>query len=448
MEADWQNGIVTYLNPAAELSFPELTAQHLDHPIFSVIKERLGSTTSDFQCEVIVKERIYEQKIYFLPGTGLIRVYSHDITQQKEIQKNLARLASFPEQNPSPIIEIDLDGNITYRNPACFRIFPDLTATDHPVLGPFREKFADLKAGTISSYSVEIRHNDRFYTQQAKIFGEYQVIRIFNLDITQQKHNEELIREKNKEITDSINYAKRIQDAKLPKIEDVKAAFHDSFILFKPKDIVSGDFYFFERKDDKLFIAAADCTGHGVPGAFMSLIGCEKLEDALTQTSEPSQVLRLLNTGVRASLRQSQSCDSTRDGMDIAFCAVDVNARTIEFAGANRPLWILNKDTRELREIRGTKTAIGGFTDNTQHFHTNTVQLSKGDTFYIFSDGYADTFGGTDEKKLTTKKFKEILLGICHLSMDEQKTYLDQFIETWKNGIEQIDDILVIGIRL
>ncbi|HET6991746.1 MAG TPA: 7TM diverse intracellular signaling domain-containing protein, partial [Bacteroidia bacterium] len=220
----------------------------------------------------------------------------------------------------------------------------------------------------------------------------------------------EIIEEKNKDITDSINYSKRIQQAKLPKKEEITAALPQNFVLFKPKDIVSGDFYFFHKNNQSVFIAAADCTGHGVPGALMSMIGSEKLDDALSQTTNTSEILSHLNKGIKTSLRQSDSDESTRDGMDIAICSVDTTNCIVNYAGANRPIWIIRKSQQAIEEIKATKKAIGGLTEDNQHFETHEIKLQHGDTFYIFSDGYADTFNGEQGKKLTTKKFKEILL--------------------------------------
>jgi serine phosphatase RsbU (regulator of sigma subunit)/tetratricopeptide (TPR) repeat protein len=257
-----------------------------------------------------------------------------------------------------------------------------------------------------------------------------------------------IIEEKNKDITDSINYAKRIQQAKLPDKKEIASALPQSFVLFKPKDIVSGDFYFFSRKDQDIFLAAADCTGHGVPGAFMSLIGSERLEDAVLQNSDTSEILKQLNRGVKASLRQTDSDVSTRDGMDIALCAVNTKNRIIKYAGANRPLWIIRNGQTVMEEIKPTKKAIGGFTEDNQYFDSHEIKLQQGDTFYICTDGYADQFSGQRGKKLMTKKFKEILIGIQDKSMESQEKHLNDFIEDWKSGTEQVDDILVIGVRI
>lgn len=266
-----------------------------------------------------------------------------------------------------------------------------------------------------------------------------------NNEIERQK---QLIEEKQKAITDSISYARRIQQAKLPKKEEIYSSLTESFVLYKPKDIVSGDFYFFLKTDQAIFIAAADCTGHGVPGAFMSMIGSEKLEDAVLKSSDTSEILKQLNIGIKTSLRQSDNNESTRDGMDIAICSVDSTNRIVKYSGANRPLWIIRNGLKTVEEIKATKKAIGGFTADDQHFDCHEIKLQRGDTFYLFTDGYADTFGGKEEKKLTTKKFKEILLSVQDKTMKEQEIYLDKFIEGWKGSTEQIDDILVIGVQL
>jgi len=265
--------------------------------------------------------------------------------------------------------------------------------------------------------------------------------------VTIEEKNEKL-GEALKDITDSINYALRIQQAILPDKKEVYLALPQSFILFKPKDIVSGDFYFFHKNDQSVFIAAVDCTGHGVPGAFMSMVGSERLTDAVQHSNNTSEILSRLNRGVKTSLKQSSKDESTRDGMDIAICSVDTKNRIVKYAGANRPMWIIRSGQTEVEEIKATKVAIGGLTEDNQHFDSHELKLQAGDTFYICTDGYADQFSGKDGKKLMTRKLKEILVGIQNKAMPEQELYLDNFVEDWKAGTEQVDDILVIGIRV
>ena len=267
-----------------------------------------------------------------------------------------------------------------------------------------------------------------------------------------------IIELKNEETEQSIQYAKRIQYAILPPEEEINAYLKNYFILYKPKDIVSGDFYFFsdqyanaQTNSGNLVIAAVDCTGHGVPGAFMSMVGNEKLKDAVDESCEPSKILSGLNRGIKQALRQGGEA-GTKDGMDICLCTFpafvnDAKTTQVNYAGANRPLWIIKNNSTEVEEIKATKQAIGGHTDVNQVFEQHSITLNKNDTIYLFSDGYADQFGGPNKKKLMTKKFKEILLSIQNQSMAQQHKYLTSYIEDWCKHTEQIDDILVIGIK-
>lgn len=250
---------------------------------------------------------------------------------------------------------------------------------------------------------------------------------------------------KNQEIISSIDYAKRIQTALLPNIEDIDKKLKEYFILYRPKDIVSGDFYYFNVISNDVFVASADCTGHGVPGAFMSLIGSKELHLANTKTTSPSEILAILNNGIKETLKQNNK-DGTRDGMDIAL--VKINGSQVTYSGANRPLWILKNNSLEIEEIKATKSAIAGFTEDNYKFEEHKFHLNTKDTIYLFSDGFIDQFGGVKQKKLTIKRFREYLLSIKNNPMNEQKLLLNSFFEEWKGNIEQVDDVLVIGIRL
>lgn len=268
-----------------------------------------------------------------------------------------------------------------------------------------------------------------------------------NLVISNQKkeveHQNRLIQQQKNEITDSINYAQRIQQAILPYRSDISIS--DFFILYKPKDIVSGDFYFYRETPDGYLAAVADCTGHGVPGAFMSLIGSKELKEITEQSHEPGKILSRLNKAVKQTLKQNNN-DATRDGMDIVL--VHVSGTRITYAGANRPLWYVSHGQHELKELKATKHAIGGLTDNNQEFEEHVLELEKGDVIYLCSDGFADQFGGDKGKKLSTKKMKEDLLRISSRPMNEQESYLSTTIEAWRGDIEQLDDICVIGIKI
>lgn len=253
----------------------------------------------------------------------------------------------------------------------------------------------------------------------------------------------------NKDITASIRYAKRIQDAILPPDDFVRKTLPNTFVLFKPKDIVSGDFYWMEEKNDHIVFAAVDCTGHGVPGAFMSIVGHNVLDRVVGEynLTEPARILDELNKGISDALRQSTLEDNTvRDGMDIAMCSFNRKTGVLQFAGAYNPLWIIRKN--ELIEVKANKFPIGNsrMGDN-QKFTNHEIQLEKGDTIYIFSDGYCDQFGGPAGKKFKASALRQLLTASQHLNMAEQKQLLDKTIEDWRGTHEQVDDILIIGTR-
>lgn len=253
----------------------------------------------------------------------------------------------------------------------------------------------------------------------------------------------------NKDITDSINYAKQIQRARLSNPSIILNHLPDAFGLYKPKDVVSGDFYWFaEHESGKLLMAAADCTGHGIPGAFMSLIGIDELNHAVLEKRlcDASAILSSLNKGVKKALRQNEENSMSRDGMDIALIIFDLKNNTMEYAGANRPLYYIRDN--QLNEIPPTKAAIGGTTSNEQEFKSHVREIKKNDMIYVFTDGFADQFGGESGKKFMTKRFKDLLLSIHHKPATEQEAILEKSLEEWKKEISQVDDILVMGVRI
>ena len=255
----------------------------------------------------------------------------------------------------------------------------------------------------------------------------------------------EVIEMKNKDITDSINYAKRIQDAILPTTASFKALFPDSFFLFKPKDIVSGDFYWLSEINDRVFIAAADCTGHGVPGAMVSVVCSNALNRAVKEfeITEPGKILDKVRELVLETFAKSQA--DVKDGMDISLACFDPHTKQVQWSGANNSFWYVRGD--ELNEIVADKQPIGK-ADNPRPFTTHTITAQKGDSIYLYTDGYADQFGGPQGKKFMKKRFKELLVNLRNISMKEQWKAIDRTIVEWQGPGEQIDDILVIGIKV
>jgi len=252
---------------------------------------------------------------------------------------------------------------------------------------------------------------------------------------------------KKQEITDSINYAKRIQDSILPSIKEIKKTWNDVFVFFQPKDIVSGDFYWYNKiNENEFLIAVADCTGHGVPGGFMSMICSDKLNDAVSHTKNPAEILFRTNNAIKFALRSDD--DESKDGMEILLLKVNTQTRKIYFAGANLTLMINRQGASEIESIRSTKASVGSITPHDFEYELFELELSKGDQLYFSSDGYADQFGGPDGKKYLSKSLKNYIFSIKKEPFQKQQELLTDNIHNWMQGHEQVDDLLMIGIRL
>ncbi|MCW3082901.1 MAG: hypothetical protein JWP12_267 [Bacteroidetes bacterium] len=252
-----------------------------------------------------------------------------------------------------------------------------------------------------------------------------------------------------KHVTDSIKYAKRIQEAILPPDSLVKRVLPNSFVLYKPKDIVSGDFYWIDEKDGKTMFAAVDCTGHGVPGAFMSIVGYNILKHSVNNNNftTPSLILDALNEGVSETLHHGHEESQAKDGMDLSFCTIDYNAMELQYAGAFNPLYVIRDG--QLIQTKADKFPIGLFLgEEKKKFTNHTFKLQQGDVIYIFSDGYADQFGGPNGKKFMANHFRDLLLDVHKHPIDKQKEFLNQTIEEWRGPLDQVDDILVIGVKI
>jgi tetratricopeptide (TPR) repeat protein len=281
------------------------------------------------------------------------------------------------------------------------------------------------------------------------IFNRFQITRKQRDLIEKQKETVdqafEKLGEKNREILDSINYAKRIQSAILPPQKLVKQYLPESFILYKPKDIVAGDFYWVESLANTVLFAAADCTGHGVPGALVSVVCNNGLNRSVREygLKEPSEILDKTREIVIAEFEKSE--EDVKDGMDIAVCSL--NGKELHYAGANNPIWIIRKDSAEVEEIKADKQPIGKFGAEAP-FTNHKILLSEGDTVYIFSDGFADQFGGDKGKKYKSGKFKQLLLSVQKEKMEQQRKLIDDAFEQWRGSLEQLDDVCVIGVKI
>jgi len=282
----------------------------------------------------------------------------------------------------------------------------------------------------------------KVYTRQLR-----EIIRERTAEVVAQK---EVIEEKNKDIMDSIQYAQKIQQALLPPEDDLGKLNLDGFILFLPRDVVSGDFYWLAQHEGKIITVTADCTGHGVPGAFMSMLGVAFLNNIVVAQgiTKASDILNELRAEVISALKQKGHEGEQKDGMDLALHVIDYEKMTIDFAGANNPL-ILVRDN-EIIQVKGDRMPIGIHERADQPFINHEIKALKGDVIYTFSDGYQDQFGGAKNKKFMIKKLKELFIEIHNKPMEEQKSILKKAFYDWivPYNVEQIDDIIVIGVRI
>ena len=341
-----------------------------------------------------------------------------------------------------------------------FRVLAEEPDVSRAILKMLVQRMREQNAAIVAEYQQREKELTRLVDERTRELQEandrlqktYDEIRIQNLNLAAAKEtiHEQLtvITQKNEDITASIQYAKRIQNAILPAQIELDLMFPHNFVLYMPKDIVSGDFYWAARDRNVRSVAAVDCTGHGVPGAFMSVMGYSSLNQIITRThlSKVGQILNQLDSNIRDSLRQSGQEGQSRDGMDLALCSV-VGGYTLHYAGANNPLY-LYRANGEFIEIKADKRPIGGGQYVLEDFTRHTIPLSPGDTFYIFSDGFADQFGGPRGKKYSYKKMRELMTEILPLEMTEQRVRLHEAFEEWRGDEEQMDDVLVMGIRV
>ncbi|MFW5658561.1 MAG: PAS domain S-box protein [Bacteroidota bacterium] len=420
--------------------------------------------------------------------------------ETQKVEETEGRFKALIQNSLDLITIVDAKGEITYQSPSSERVlgFPpeDIVGQSifellHGEDRPLMQNVLDQKAQTFF-FAYRMQHydgswryfecsgtnltenpliqgivinardvSDRKKEEEARRQKELAAIR-FNMEkekaeeernvIAKQKEQIEeayqIIEHKNEEIMDSINYAFRIQTAILPSDEEIQKSLPNSFVFFRPKDVVSGDFYWFTETPEYVLITAADCTGHGVPGAFMTMIGNTLLNQIVKQEGivMPDLILNELHKGVRRALKQDQGSES-KDGMDISFITLEKNSKKLHWAGANNPLVFVRNG--EIDQIKADKNAIGGRQDEDERLFTrHSIDILEGDKFFIFSDGYQDQFGGPRGRKFMVKKFKKLLAEISTESPQKQKETLNQQIEDWmgKNH-EQVDDMVIIGLQ-
>lgn len=397
---------------------------------------------------------------------------TQDITERKRAEKEermKSRMQSLSENSPDMILRINLLGKLVYVNPAVAD-FIDLPAADlvkkriadleiDPRFTDFMQEtlaiVRDQQEQMISEVAVSAPNGERIMEIKAipelGEEGELETILFVAHDMTEFKKIEQEIKEKNKKISDSINYAQRIQTSILPDTRLLQEFFPRSFIFYRPKDVVSGDFPWFFRKENIYYIAAVDCTGHGVPGALISFIGHFLLNNivSLDNNLTASQILDLLHAEVRSTLKQDQEGALGRDGMDLALCKIDPDHQVLEFAGAHRPLYYLRKG--ELTEYQGTRKGIGGIPlakKVEKDFENHIINYQKGDQIFIFSDGLPDQLGGPERRKYQAKRIREALTEKQEASMAHFSRHFSMDFYEWMGEEKQVDDVLLIGIEL
>jgi len=482
-----EEGIVQYVSPSVKT----ILGYEMDEMLGTNRFERGESILFDAFKELIENpkstktfEYRYEKKnhgIVWLETTGRnlidnaaiggIIFNTRDITVRKvaeEAQRMSGEMQALSENSPDMIVRLNPDGQFFYANPIVEKL------TGVPRAGLKQKKLSEIQFNPeIIEFFEEGIENVKLTkrkfegekmmpTVEGKRIMQVNVIPEFNKnhdvetilfvahDITQRKSIELEIEKKNKDITESINYAQRIQSAIIPDTKLIKQFIPNSFIFYKPRDVVSGDFPWFFPHKDYLYIAAVDCTGHGVPGALLSFIGYFLLNSIVDhdRAHTAGQVLDMLHSGVRRTLRQEADDASARDGMDIALCRINYNKKEIQYAGAHRPLYYLSGDTIE--QYKGNSKAIGGIPPRRREeedFKTHIINYKPGDRIYFFSDGLPDQIGGDSGRKYQARRIRDAVQKYQNLPMEDVgKFFVDDF-KDWKGDQKQIDDVLLIGIE-
>ena len=483
-----ENGTIRYISPSVQpilgYSASELQGssdlEHV-HPegkesylnLFHHIKAYPGSkATAQFEYKT------KSGKYIWLEATGTnfmsnpaIHGYilnSRDITEHRRAeqeQRMRSKMQALSENSPDLITRLE-NGVISYINPviknytgndASLFLHKNANETqlDSLVLNHWLKIVEEVKISS-ETVSTEMDFPSTLGKRVMQVnaipeFDEHKTLEsvlVVSHDVTERKMIELDIQHKNKKINDSINYARRIQNAILPDTNLIMKALPDSFILYKPRDVVSGDFPWFVQQGNDIFIAAVDCTGHGVPGALLSLIGYFLLNDIVKSRNitDPGKILDLLDEGVTQTLRQDHMDAATKDGMDIALCRINTKTKTVEYAGAHRPLHVITNGI--LEEVKGNKFPVGGgLYKNQTSFTTTKIVLKAGDGIYFSSDGFPDQFGGPDGRKLGSKKMRELVEGFHTMPAAEAEQAFNHAWESWRGTHRQTDDVLLIGIK-
>lgn len=449
---------VTSLGAVANvLGDTELAIHYLGKALDSSIRLGFVQTEARVYDELgVVSQRLkkYEEAIaYYIKGLELreqLQNVQGNITSQYHMGSILYEMQEYEEAEKFYKKAAELAERAAAR-PKLMRTYGAMAqlykAWDKPWQAlEYYEKQAEAKSNLSEESNLQLKNLKSIY-QVEKAEQEAEIQRLRNVEL---RSAYDQIEAQTNNILDSINYARRIQEALLPPFSQFQKAFADAFVLYHPRDIVSGDFYWFAQHDQKVFVAAIDCTGHGVPGAFMTVMANSLLDEIINmqEVEDPAQVLLELDTKVRRHLHQGHAEDTgSQDGMDIALLQIDLQSREIIFAGAKSPLYLVRNG--HLNEIKGSKFPIGSTQFGTlKVFDAHAMQGEAGDCLYLSTDGYRDQFGGPDSKKFQSRRLRELLIEDQTAPMTTQLQKLEEAFFSWKNGEKQTDDVLVIGLRL
>lgn len=461
-----------------------------NHIPFILVSGTVGEETAVSLIKSGAKDYVMKDNLSRLPESIKREIKDAQLIKERnDLLLKSNKLSQIVESSHDIIFNFDIEQNITYFNKSADEVFKFSNSNLSQksltkIIGQdwssfFQTKIlADLNKLGVWKGELNFKKSDlsnlpviaSIVQHQKSEFNEFSLIAI---DISERKAHEKEIIElnasleetvkirtaelsktnddiklKNKEITDSIKYAKYLQNSILPTDNYIKKLFPESFIFYKPKDIVSGDFYWFEKSGDKILFASVDCTGHGVPGAFMSILGNNFLNLAVTffGLEKPNLILNKLNNQISKALKQS-STSGTTDGMDISLCAYDPKSKILEYAGAFNDLWLVRNG--KIEEIKADRHPIGLFlSEEFQNFKNNEINIEEGDIIYLFTDGYSDQFGGPKSKKFKYRQLKEVLLANSKKTMEEQKNILEEKFKSWCGELEQVDDVLIMGFKL
>jgi len=449
-------GVVLESNPAADEAFCKKDLREFN--VKELLPEIKGIDIPEFiensKIQTItdkIGDKVFRFMIRGIKKFDICQIYGSDITKRIEAEKEAQSMAQFARLNPEPVFRFNSEGIILQSNPAANEAF-QVENIEGRKIG---ELLGEIEQFDLKEFIKESKITTVTDTIEDKIFrfilrglSDLEVCQIYGSDITERVKQQEKILEQKKNITKSIEYASRIQNAVLPAIDLVNYVLPENFIIFKPRDIVSGDFYWMSEKDNKAIIAAADCTGHGVPGAFMSMLGISFLNDIVNKQAvlRADEILNQLRESVKITLSQTGKEGEAKDGMDMALCILDFENYTMQYAGAYNPLYLYRNN--ELIETKADKMPISIYVKEKESFTNHELKMEVGDTYYIFSDGYVDQFGGDKGHKFKSSNMKQLLLEIHSKPMDEQKEVLNNTFESWKGHEDQVDDILVMGFRI